>query len=408
MTQENHDWFESLQKAFGPLQQVDPRQEEGNETVVSEAQGKQEPEREEYREDLVIQDWLEWHGMSMDERDDEGRSLMHYAADERDDEGRFLMHYAAWEGRVDIMSWLQYKGADVHATDALGRTSLSYAALGDHVEALLWLVRQGVQLSTREIPNVRYMLFQAAEHGYPEAEMQVDVWSDPAPLLFAKYDEDSVVQEWYERQELDGMEAIHQGRSLMHFAAEEGGVDLMIRLKNLGDDVNAKDNDGYTPLHGAASNNQIEAIQWLVSQGADVNVKSTHDCMPILEATINGQVEVMRCLKTHGANVKARGPGRKTLMHWAALNAHVEAMIWLKEQGVDIHARDRRGQTPMHCAADDLFLAQRTTTTRLEALAWLKAQGADINAKDKKGRTPLSMANEETTRAWMLDNDAHE
>ncbi|HZP47449.1 MAG TPA: ankyrin repeat domain-containing protein [Vicinamibacterales bacterium] len=41
-------------------------------------------------------------------------------------------------------------------------------------------------------------------------------------------------------------------------------------VEELGADVNARDNDGYTPLHHAAARGDNEMIQYLVSKGADV------------------------------------------------------------------------------------------------------------------------------------------
>jgi ankyrin repeat protein len=39
-------------------------------------------------------------------------------------------------------------------------------------------------------------------------------------------------------------------------------------------DVNARDNNGYTPLHHAASRGDNEMIQYLVAHGADVKAVS--------------------------------------------------------------------------------------------------------------------------------------
>ena len=41
-------------------------------------------------------------------------------------------------------------------------------------------------------------------------------------------------------------------------------------VEELGADVNARDNDGYTPLHHAAARGDNEMILYLVSKGADV------------------------------------------------------------------------------------------------------------------------------------------
>ena len=41
-------------------------------------------------------------------------------------------------------------------------------------------------------------------------------------------------------------------------------------VEDLHADVNARDNDGYTPLHHAAARGDNEMITYLVSKGADV------------------------------------------------------------------------------------------------------------------------------------------
>ena len=43
-------------------------------------------------------------------------------------------------------------------------------------------------------------------------------------------------------------------------------------VEEVGLDVNARDNDGYTPLHHAAARGDNDVILYLVSKGADVTV----------------------------------------------------------------------------------------------------------------------------------------
>jgi hypothetical protein len=49
---------------------------------------------------------------------------------------------------------------------------------------------------------------------------------------------------------------------------------LKYLVEELGADVNARDNDGYTPLHHAAARGDNEMILYLVSKGADVTAVS--------------------------------------------------------------------------------------------------------------------------------------
>ena len=123
--------------------------------------------------------------------------------------------------------------------------------------------------------------------------------------------------EWAAAKGLKVNEKDEHGRTLAHFAAEEGRVDLLEWLKEQGADVNAKGNQDETPMHWAAKGGHINALEWLKKQGADVNAKCDPNIAP---------------------------------MHLAAFGGHVEAMKWLKEQGADIGAEPNKG-APIHAAA---------------------------------------------------------
>jgi ankyrin repeat protein len=59
-----------------------------------------------------------------------------------------------------------------------------------------------------------------------------------------------------------------------NFAPDARIAAVRYLVEELGADVNAKDNQGYTPLHGAALTDNRELIKYLVAMGADVKARA--------------------------------------------------------------------------------------------------------------------------------------
>ena len=57
-------------------------------------------------------------------------------------------------------------------------------------------------------------------------------------------------------------------------AARNGDLKGIQSCLDVGWDVNAKNNDGYTALHAAAGMGNVDAIAALIKAGADVNAKN--------------------------------------------------------------------------------------------------------------------------------------
>lgn len=62
---------------------------------------------------------------------------------------------------------------------------------------------------------------------------------------------------------------------LLHTTLEKDDKELLAKLIELGEDINAKDKDGYTVLHYAGMKSKnLDLLKFLVEKGANPNVKT--------------------------------------------------------------------------------------------------------------------------------------
>jgi truncated hemoglobin YjbI len=125
------------------------------------------------------------------------------------------------------------------------------------------------------------------------------------------------------------------GRTLLHYTAADGRLEVVDLLLRLGMDPDVQDGGGHTPLYAVANQCESEmgpkTVRALVKAGADVNA--------------------------------CGGVTRATPLHMAARRGHVEIARVLLECGAKIDARDTKGDTPL----------QRAVNCRKSAVAQLLA-----------------------------------
>lgn len=112
------------------------------------------------------------------------------------------------------------------------------------------------------------------------------------------------------------------GRTLLHFAAGAGCLEVVTALLGGGMDANVQDRGGHPPLYAAANECAGESgaavVRTLVRAGADVNAQG--------------------------------GVTRATPLHMTARRGHVEAARALLEASAAVNLRDSKGDTPLQRA----------------------------------------------------------
>jgi len=188
----------------------------------------------------------------------------------------------------------------------------------------------------------------------------------------------------------------------VHEAAKIGAVKLMEFILRTSFDMNAKSDDGSdgrTAWHWACWYGKTETAQLLIQfskdLGIDLNTKNNTGGTAWHDACYNGQTETAQIIiqysKEFGIDLNAKNNDERTAWHCACAFGKTETAQLIiqssKEFGIDLSAKDDIGRTAWHLAC----CFGKTGTAQLLILS-SKEFGIDLSAKDDIGRTGLHLA----------------
>ena len=275
------------------------------------------------------------------------------------------LYYAALCGFEDLVEHLVVKYPQHVNTSGGHYVSPLAAALGGrHFRIVELLHRDGAHVDVRG-DRGRTLLDSAA--GYGDLEM-VRVLLDYKLDVNARDD--------------DGWSPIHSlsygSRSPMaNFNIPQLWPDVARLLLEHGADVNARMDNGKTPLHWAGT---VEVVHVLLKHGADIDAVDNEGRTPLHKAAGRGYVEVVRVLLEHGANVDAVDNEGRIPLHKPAGHGNDEVVCVLLEHGASVGAVNNEGRTPLHKSVEN---------GQVEVVRMLLGHGANVGAEDIGGRTPL-------------------
>lgn len=183
----------------------------------------------------------------------------------------------------------------------------------------------------------------------------------------------------------------HHGKKSIHLAVENNNTKAVESIlsgqgkKN----VNAIDDSGWTSLHYAAQNGNLDMVKLLIKNGAEFKAMDKDGRAPIHIAAFYGRTNIVEFFIDSKIPIDWKSDKSGiTPLHWAAEGGHLNASRFLVAQGANINAKDNSGQTVLHHAVKG---------RSLEVVEYVSPLVDNVNVKENKNyETPLHYAVKET------------
>jgi len=183
-----------------------------------------------------------------------------------------------------------------------------------------------------------------------------------------------------------------------HLAAYTGDLRGIKRL--LDKDAPVDSPKGLSLLHAAAAGGHTDVVEFLIAKGFEATATTDDDVTPLHYAALGNHEKIAEILIAKGADINSSVRNGQTPLHRTALSGSRKVAELLIRKGADVNAVDNTRVTALHTAAEE---------GNRDIAALLIARGADVNAKDKWVWTPLHYAcwrNRKETVEFLLAKGA--
>lgn len=279
-------------------------------------------------------------------------------------DGNTPLILAIEKGNIKVVQPLIQAGANVNAKGKSGLTPLQIlVAIEPQIDIVIALINAGANVNVRDrAGNTPLMVELMRSSSSPRL---VDI------LLKAGTDVNV--------KNLGGLSA------LMLELNTEGNMYIVKMLLHAGADINARDNDDWTPLMYAVRSGNVDATMMLLDLDAKLDLSTTDGKTALIIATERRvKREITSVLIRAGADVHVQDRGGWNALMYAAKNSDLQIVQELLEYGANVDRANKEEQTPLLLAV--------INRAHLDVVKALLYRGAYVNSSDKDGWTPLMYA----------------
>jgi len=245
------------------------------------------------------------------------------------------LHFATRDGNLEMARVLLDAKADLERRSANGTRPLVVAIINNHIELAMFLLEQGADPNAADDFHKRTPLYAAVEMRNPdftrESPPTVSDKRDPMDLIKALLargaDPNAQVNTTPVRGFMQGSASWvnFDGQTVFIRAALAGDITLMRLLLQHGADPNIKTYEGSTALMASAGVNWVvaqtysrsedeylEAAKLCLEKGADVNAINNQGFTPMHGATNRGFDKMVQLLFDHGSKLDVKDKQGRT------------------------------------------------------------------------------------------------
>lgn len=338
-----------------------------------------------------------------------------------DKEGQSILHVAAEKGSLEVLNLLKTSSDfNVDQPDFLGNTPLFSSLKNPNNLNTSWFLLNGADVNHKNENECTFLHF-LAQYSTPDLaanlleRTKIDLncteslynWS---PLFFAVHGQNIPMIRYLVESGANLHQKDKHNCNLLHVC---NSVQVAQALLDLGlTDINAQDDEDWTPLFYAVSNNNFELVKLFLAQGFSVTHKKRNGrTITHIAAALSSPTILQHLIQNGAPGLEVTDENSDTPLYLAILGNNLENFQWLLEKGANVHHLAFYGNL-LHCCAErgnasiaELILQHTQfnidcrnskgvpplffAVDNYEMLLWLLEYGADVNLTDCFGRNVL-------------------